>query len=193
MNENLSPEPLTGDAQLTSTGGGGTVESPSLSLAELNKTLGADFKDSSTALKSLKDTKDFVGKRKEDIANELRATVIPQTASDVASKSDVQAINARLFFSENPQYKGYETLISRLGSDPSEVVNSQDFKTVFEKARVADEVANNRSVVSSNARLSQAKSVMDEAVTVANARGTTHEDTALIFARAINQQNNQDN
>lgn len=188
MTEDLSTDTLVDGAVNTPADGGVTVESPALTLAELNKQLGSDFKDPSTALKALKDTKDFVGKRKEDIAAEVKAS-LSQTAPDAASKSDVQALNNRLFFSENPRYKGYENLITKLGSNPAEVVESEDFKSVFEKAKVADEVAKQKSVVSSNSRISQERSINDNAVTVANARGTTQEDVALVFARAINEAN----
>lgn len=190
MSNDPSTETLADASQLNAADGGVTVESPALTLVELNKHLGADFKDTATALQSLKETKNFVGKRKEDIAAEVRAG-LQQNASDVASKSDVQALNNRLFFSENPQYKGYESLITRLGQNPAEVVTSEEFKSVFEKAKVADEVAQSKSIVSSNARISQTKSILDDAVTVTNARGSTNEDTALVFARAINEANNQ--
>jgi hypothetical protein len=190
MTENPSPETLAETSRTSAADGGGTVESPALTLAELNKQLGSDFKDPSTALRALKDTKDYVGKRKEDIANELRAAVVPQTAPDMATKSDVQALKNQLFYSQNPQYKGYESMINKLGADPAEVVDSPEFKTVFEKVKVADEVAQSKSVVSSNARLSQAKNVMDSAIETANARGSTQEDVALIFARDINARNN---
>lgn len=188
MDNNLSTEPLAGESHVASADGGVTVEKPALSLEDLNKHLGANFKDTATALQALKDTKDFVGKRKEDIANELKAVV---STSDVASKSDVQELKSQLFYSQNPQYKGYEGLISKLGADPSAVVDSTDFKAVYEKAKVADEVAGNKSIVSSNSRISQAKSTTDSAINVANARGTTGEDVALVFASAINEGNNQ--
>jgi len=187
MTENPSPETLADDAHVTSPDGGGTVESPALTLVELNKFLGSDFKDASTALKALKDTKDFVGKRKEDIAAEVKAG-LQQTAPDAATKSDIQALKNQLFYSQNPQYKGYETMINKLGQDPAEVVGSEEFKTVFEKVAKADEVAQSKSVVSSNSRLSQSKSTIDEAVGIANARGTTLEDVATVFATAINKE-----
>lgn len=188
MNENPSPETLVGEPQLSTSNGGGTVESPSLSLAELNSILGADFKDTSTALKALKDTKDFVGKRKEDIAAEVKAS-LQQTASDVASKSDVQELKNQLFYAQNPQYKGYESLIKKLGNNPADVTNSEEFKTVFEKATIADEVVNNKSVVSTNSRLSQSQSVVSDAIGIANARGSTIEDVATMLAKGINQDN----
>lgn len=192
MNENLSPDTLVDASHVAAANGGGTVESPTLTLAELNKTLGADFKDPSTALKSLKDTKDFVGKRKEDIANELRAAVIPQNAPDAALKSDVQALRDDLFLAQNPQYKPHMELLKKINpNDLSEAAGDPLFKGLYEKAQVADEVTNNKSVVASNARLSQARSTTEQAVGIANARGTTQEDVALIFARSINDANNQ--
>ena len=85
MTENPSTETLAGAEQnVPASDGGVTVESSALTLADLNKQLNSNFKDVPTALKSLKDTKDYVGKRKEDIAAELTRsqTVVP---SDVAS------------------------------------------------------------------------------------------------------------
>lgn len=184
MTENLSPEPLVGGAHVESANGGGTVESPALTLVDLNKHLGSDFKDVPTALKALKDTKDFVGKRKQDIVAEV-------TPANDSLTSEVQSLKRDMFFSNNPQYKGYENLITKLGSDPAEVVRMTEFTNVFEKAKSADEIAQNKSVVSSNARLSQSKSITDEAIAVANSRGTTGEDVATVLARAINIGNNE--
>lgn len=190
MTENLSPETLADGAHVTPADGGGTVETPALTLADLNKQLGADFKDVPTALRALKDTKDYVGKRKEDIAAEVKAG-LQQSASVSHLESDVQSLKNQLFFTSNPQYKDYESLISKLGSDPAEIVNLPEFKDVYEKAVKADEIVSSRSVVSSNARLSQNKTVVDSAIQVANFRGSTGEDVAMTFAQAINQQNNQ--
>lgn len=185
MTENLSPETLVDGAHVTPANGGGTVESSALTLAELNKHLGSDFKDTATALKALKDTKDFVGKRKDDIVAEVRSSLQPNANVDDTLKHDVQSLKSRLFFSENPQYRGMEAVISKFGTDPAEVVKSPEFTSVFEKVKLADEVSSNKSVVSSNSRLSQSKTVLDEAVNVANARGATNEDVATVLARGI--------
>lgn len=187
--DNPSSETLAGEAHVDSSDGGETVDSPALSLAELNKYLGSDFKDAPTALKALKDTKDFVGKRKEDIAAEVRATLPVTPQNDSAElKSDVQALKDQLFFSENPQYKDYISIIKKMGTNPSEVVESEDFKKLFEKVKVADEAAQKRSVVSSSSRLAETKTTTDNAIAVANARGSTTEDVALALARGINQE-----
>ena len=183
MNENPSPTPLVDGSHVAPANGGGTVESPSVSLAELSKVLGTDFKDPSTALKAIQDTKSYVGKRKEDIAKEL-ASQQPQV--DTASKSDVQSLRNDLFISQNPQYKDYVNVLQKISPNLAEAAADAGFKVIFEKVKAADEVAQNKSVVSSNQRLSQTKSTIDNAVTVANARGTTQEDVALVFAREIN-------
>jgi hypothetical protein len=189
MSENPSPEPLAEATHVDAADGGGTVESPALTLAELNTFLGSDFKDTSTALQSLKETKNFVGKRKEDIAAEVKASLITTMQPDESLKSDVQSLKNELFYTQNPQYKGYEGLLSKLGSNPAEAVSSPEFQQVFEKAKVADEITQNKSVVSSNSRLSQPSApVIEQAVNVANARGTTQEDVAMVFAQAINKE-----
>lgn len=190
MTENPSPETLADGAQLTPADGGGTVESSALSLKELNDKLGSNFKDAPTALQALKDTKDFVGKRKEDIAAEVRASLIP-ASSEVASKSDVQDLKNSLFLSENPQLKDYVDTLKAVNPDLAEAVKAPGLQNLLDKAKSADEVVQNRSVVQSNSRLSQAKSVVDQAISVANARGSTGEDVALQFASAINADNNQ--
>ena len=188
--DNPSSETLADAAHVDAADGGETVDSPALTLAELNKYLGSDFKDAQTALKSLKDTKDFVGKRKEDIAAEVRASLPVTPQNDSADlKSDVQALKDRLFFSENPQYKDYAQLIKKMGNDPSEVVGSEEFKQLFEKVKIADEAAQKRSVVSSSSRLAETKTTTDNAIAVANARGSTIEDVAIALARGINQGN----
>lgn len=197
MTDNNNSSTVPGDAHVTSAEGKENVGSTdTLSLAELNSILGRNFSDKPSALKALKDTQDFVGKRKEDIAKELQvntATASSQSASnaapngDVASKSEVNELKNRLFFSENPQYKGYEAIIKKMGSDPADVVNSEEFKTVYEKGRVADEVAQKKSVVTSSARLAENKTHVDRAIQVANATRSAA-STADVLATAIREE-----
>ena len=186
MTENPSTEPLADGAVNTPADGGVTVESPALTLAELNKSLGADFKDTSTALKALKDTKDFVGKRKEDIAAEVKAG-LQQSAPDMSKiESDVQSLKNELFYSQNPQYKDLAPLITKLGGDPAEVVGSEEFKAVYGKVAKADEIAQSQSVVNSNNRISSPPDVLTGAVEIANSRGTGTSDVATFLAQHIN-------
>jgi hypothetical protein len=123
-----------------------------------------------------------VGKRKEDIVAEVQSS-----ANTDELKSDVQALRRDLFYSQNPQYKGLEAVIAKFGTDPAEAVNSPEFKNVFEKVQIADGIDKNKSVIHSNARLSETKTIMEEAVAVANSRGTTIEDVATVLARQMNK------
>lgn len=177
---------LTDDSQLAAThvdaGGEQSAVADTLSLAEINSTLGKDFKDKATALKSLRDTQSYVGKKIDAVS--------PAPVIDNALKSEVDSLKKEVFYASHPELKGHETMLNALGSNPAEAYQSDAFKSYLEKAKVADEVAQTKSVVSSNSRLSQTKTIMDEGVNMANARGSTGEDTALVFARAINEANN---
>lgn len=178
---------LAGDAQLTSADGAAAVDSGTLTLAEMNQVLGKDFKDKESALKALKDTQSYVGKRKEDIAAELRAnnTVTSPQEPDSSLKSEVQNLKDELFYTQNPQFKDLRDVITSMGTNPAEVVDSPAFKKVYEKVQVADKVETSRSVVSSSPRLAQSQSVVDSAIQIANARGTTSGDIAEALARGI--------
>jgi len=183
---NPSSETLADGAHVTPADGGETVGTAASTLAELNKILGGNFKDLPSALKAVSDTKAFVGKRKEDILAEARLQQSP--APEVASakiEENVKQLENRLFFSENPQYKGYEKLIASMGQNPAEVVNSDAFKEVFEKVKVADEIEQKKSVVNSSPRLAQSKNGLEEAVKIANSRGTDSTTLAEHLAKTI--------
>lgn len=162
--------------------------SDTMSLADINSLLGKDFKDIETAKRSLKETQSYVGKKKEDIAAELASSLPPTPAAPDASSSQLRSIETRLFYSEHPQYKGHEALIASMGADPATVVETEAFKTTFEKLKVADEIAQTRSVVSSSPRLAQTKSATDQAVAVANAAGSSVDQVADVLAKAINEE-----
>lgn len=188
-------ETLPGDAHVTSPDGvAAAVSSDALTLDELNRRLGKEFPDVQSAMKALTDTFSYVGKKKEDIAAEVRRELsanIPQTPAPASQdNAKIQSLETRLFYTENPQYKGYEALINSMGGEknPAEVVNSDVFKDVFSKVKAADASDSRRSVVTSSPHLAQAKSVTDEAVRVANARGSTVDDVALALARGINEE-----
>lgn len=163
-----------------------------LTLTELNKALGKDFKDVPTAIKAVKDTFGYVGKKREDIENELRSKVLsesvqPEQQVDNALASKLQSLEEQLFYSTNPQYKGLESVIKKMGSNPADVVASDEFKSIFEKVQVAEQVEKARSVAPSNSRLAATQSVTDKAIKTANSRGSTAEDIALVFARSLNE------
>lgn len=186
---NLSSEALAGgDGNVAPSDGGETVGADT-ALAELNKILGGNFKDLPTALNAVKETKSFVGKRIEDIKAEVLKEIAPAPDKDSTAKLEemVKPIEKRLFYSENPQYKGYENLIESMGDDPAKVVASDTFKQVFDKVRVADEVTQRQSVVHSSPRIAQFKSATDEAVIIANSTSGNTEMVAAALARGINE------
>lgn len=169
---------LSDPAQLTGADGGAAV-AETLSLAELNALLGKDFKDKATALKSVKDTYAYVGKKVDTVAPAAQVQTNP------AIEAQLNSLKGEIFYANHPEYKGHEAIINAMGSDPAEVVGTAAFKTYFEKAKVADEVAKTKSVVTSNSRLAQTRSVTENAVKAADAgRSDVMIDT---LAKGINE------
>lgn len=187
-NDNLSSETLADEAHVDSADGGETVaNTDTLSLADLNKIFGTTFKDKDAALQAIKDTKSYVGKKKEDVAAELaQSASSASTSNDPELKAQVQSLQNDLFFTANPQFKEHRALIESLGN-PAEVVERPEIKTLLEKAKVADEVEQKKSVVHSSPRLAQTTGAIEQAIKVANATGSK-EMTADVLAQAIRQE-----
>ena len=197
--DNHTEGTLPDETHVDSAGGGAAAVS--LPLAELNTYLGKDFKDTDTALKALKDTQSFVGKRKEDIASEIRVELEAKQAtaaagaanassggsSNTALESTVKSLQEDLFYTNNPQYKDMRDTIKAMGANPADVVQTDAFKKVFEKVQVANDVESKKSVVSSNARLAQTKTHTENAVAVANAAGSSKEDVAAALVGGIRE------
>jgi hypothetical protein len=177
--------PLADGAQLTPADGTGAVDANTLTLAEMNSVLGKDFKDKESALKAVKETFNFVGKRREDIEAEVRAA-LPAQNSDSVSKSEFKTLQDDLFYTNNPQYQAHRNLISKMGGSPAEVVASSEFKAVFDRMKVADEADASKSIVTSNSRLASTKTNTDRAIEIANASGSSTEDVALALAASMN-------
>lgn len=118
----------------------------SLTLEELNSTLGKRFKDKESALKALKDTQEFVGTRKSD----LEALASSQAEG---IKQEMRQLKENLFYKDNPKYAPYRATISKLGSNPEEVVASAEFKSFLDKAVSYDESQNLKTVLSSSPRI----------------------------------------
>jgi hypothetical protein len=185
--DNLSSETLASTAHVDALDGGETVASPALSLSDLNSYLGSDFKDTATALKALKDTQSYVGKKKEDVAAEIRASAPAQSpAIDESLKLELQSIKNEMFYSAHPEFSGYKTLIAKMGGSPAEVTGSEEFKSIFEKVKIADEAVQKRSVVSSSSRLGEAKTATQDAIALANSRGVSTADVAMSLAKSMN-------
>lgn len=180
MTETNNPtDPTLSDATHVDAADGGAAVAETLSLAELNTLLGKDFKDKATALKSVKDTYAYVGKKVDTVASTAQA----QSSPEIEAK--LNSLEQQVFYANHPEYKGHEAIIKAMGSNPAEVVGTDAFKTYFEKAKVADDVAKTKSVVASNSRLAQQQTHTEDAVKAANSGRT---DVMLeTLAKGINE------
>lgn len=143
---------------------GGENVSETLTLEDLNKTLGKDFKDIETAKKSLVDTQKFVGKKIEK-AEPKEDPSVKETLENLQSQ-----LNESNFYRDNPEYNNEETkaLIKEIGGDPTEVVQKDVFKNIFEKTSAYDKSQESKSVLHNSSRLGQASTKMDDAKTSLN-------------------------
>lgn len=150
-------------------------EAETVSLKDLlGKELGKEFDSDESALKAVKDTFSYVGKKKEAIAEEVKSSLGVDTSN---LESRLKSIEEENFFSSNPGYNTPEirSLIKEMaGNRPlSDVVNSETFKTVFEKVKAHDEIASSKSVLQSNPRLGKSFSALDEAKEAASKGDTS--------------------
>lgn len=180
--KDITPDLLPEEPQLSPAGDEGTVDKPSeapattLTLEQINKELGKDFKDLPTALKSVKDTYNYVGKRKEDIIKEVQSG-----SADTAK--EIREIKENLFFKDNPQYAPYRAIMMKLGDNPASVAEMPEFKTTFEKAKGYDDSQNLRSVLVSNPRLAASKDTLTKAREAGLAGNNDERDT--LVGRAV--------
>ena len=130
-----------------------------LTLDELNTFLGKNFKDKDSALKSLKDTFSYVGKKKEDITPKIDPN---QFISREQYETD-------MFYSRNAEYATPEVrevidaMAKAKGLSPKDVVSSDTFKAVFSKVKGYDESQSLKSVLETNPRLASTRDAFSQA------------------------------
>lgn len=124
-----------------------------LTLEELNAFTGKHFPTKESALKSIKDTYTAVVQK-----------ATPVDTSGFVSKAEFEEAT---FYAKHPEYESHKEIISALatknGKTPSEVVEMDTFKTVFNKVKAADEIEASKSVLHSNPRLGQVTDKMTQA------------------------------
>ena len=153
-----------------------SAQPESLTLEELNKHLGKRFTDKATALKALKDTYEFVGTRKADLEN--------LAASKTAGvEHELRELKENLFYKDNPKYSKYRAVISKLGSNPEEVIASTEFKAVLDGAVGYDESQNLKTVLQSNPRIQSSTNKLSQA-SEAMKQGR-HDDASSHAAQAV--------
>lgn len=154
-NPNINDQALGGEPQLSPAPATASVEAKpdTLTLEELNQKLGKNFTDKETAIKALKDTFSFVGKRREDIEREVYSKYEPAIDEVKKTSEELAILRKEIFYKDNPQYAAHRNLIDRLGKSPAEVVNNPDFKQLFEKADGFDKSQNLKTVLETSPRI----------------------------------------
>ena len=152
-----------------------------MSLKELNEHLGKDYPDKETALKSIKDTFSYTGKRKEDIKDELLSELKKSDNDDRITKLENMLLEAN-FYAENPQYKPYKDVITKFGGNPSEAIKDPVFQSTFKKVSAFDETEKSRSVLHSNPRLGRITDKITEAKTALTGGDTQKANDAAVDA-----------
>lgn len=135
-----------------------------MTLAELNALTGKSFPTKDAALKSIKDTFSYVGKKKEDVRAEVLAE-ISTTNSNEALSGQIAELRKEAFFDKNPQYADPEvrSLINKLGANPAEVVNTPEFKAIFTKVAGYNDGVKLKTVLESNPRIATSRDNLSKA------------------------------
>jgi len=161
-----------------------TVEA--LSLAEINASLGKNFPTKDAAIKAFKDTFSYVGKKKEDIEKEVRANLA--TSDEITKLSQkLDAVEKERFFDKNPQYAdpAVRKLIETIGGNPSEVVNREEFRTVFEKASGYDKSSKLKTVLESNPRMVASRDNLSKANDIVKNTGRVTNEVESLALQAV--------
>lgn len=117
-----------------------------MTLEEINASLGRNYATKEEALKGIKSTFNYVGKKTE----------VPQIDTSQFVKRD--ELEAAEFFAENPEMKPYKAILGKFreeGQSFEAVLQNETVKSLIDKAKAYDEVQKSKSVLESNPRLGQ--------------------------------------
>ncbi len=165
MSENdITDQPLTGEDDVASADGEAAVGEPDGGgqpttdiKTVLGKLLNKDFPTDEAALKAVKDTFSYVGKKQQSV-------VPPELAKKVQELEGIaKSTKDSLFYSEHPELKPYRQIIEAMGNDPDKVSQSEIFKGVVTKLQAHEEMEKSKSVLQSNPRLGVATDKMTQA------------------------------
>lgn len=176
--EQTTTEPTLAGDKGTPSSDGTTAGNGSISLEEINTILGKDFKDADTALKSVKDTFNYVGKAGQlnetmsKLTNELgmsedgvisalqnlKQPAVPEV--DPSKFISKEQYDTDMFYKDRTDLEPYRGVLDALafkeGKTLGEVAESDTFKAIYEKASGFDEIQSKRSVLETNPRLNSA-------------------------------------
>jgi len=153
--DNLTTESLPDGAQNVPSPGGDVAESEVASLKDvLNTALGKDFPSDEAALKAVKDTFNFVGKRTDPQV--VEKPVVPQEVmSEISSLK--KTVEESQFYAQNPDYNNddFKSMVALSGKTPADLVSAPGFKEQYDKIKAYNEIEKSKSVLQSNPRLGQ--------------------------------------
>lgn len=175
--ENITSEGQLGDAAVASESSNPkeTVSNEvaeSLSLKELNDYLGKNYKDKTSAIKSIKDTFSFVGKKIEASAP------VSHDNGDVARQ--LKEMKTELFYSKHPEYESFKGAISKMGENPADVIMMPEFKDIFDRASSFDKIQKTKTVLESNPRIGQIRNKQKEATEALQSRNYEKADSIAV-------------
>jgi hypothetical protein len=155
----ITPEVLPSEED---NGGASGAAPEALSLEEISAHLGKQFPSKEAALKAMKDTFKFAVTKEETIKAKVLSELSSKVQTDELAK-EVSELKKNAFYDKKPEYAEYRGIIDKLGSNPAEIVESPEFKAIFEKAQEGVKAQKSRTVLDSNPRLGQAIDNMSEA------------------------------
>ncbi len=155
------------------------VPTDGMTLSELNATLGKNYPTREAALKSIKDTFSYVGKKVDDVKREVMAETQNNGRIDQLAK-ELEEERKERFYDRNPQYVSVRNVIEKFGGNPVEVVNSPEFKEIFEKVSGYDESQKLKTVLESNPRLSSSRDSLNKAREIAQSGRPTDEVESMV-------------
>ena len=177
--ENITSDPITDDLDVESADGEDeavsedvteekdTAEIADLSLEDINKTLGKDFPSKEAALKSIKDTYSYVGKKKEKIAEEVKPS-----PDNFVTKDQYEA---DVFFAQNSDLSDVRSIIEAKakaeGVSVKEAAKAEDITKVIEAVKSQSESQEAKNVLESNSRISDKDSDYQKDFATAQATG----------------------
>lgn len=189
MDTTINPGGATADAsQLNAAvppSNAGVPVPEALTLPELNQLLGRDFKSKDSALKSIGDTFKFATTRVADVTKVAEAKV-DENYKKLAEGFEAQS--REMFFLQHPEHAPNRKLIESLGSNPSDVVNSDVYKEVSGKLSEHDKTVKLKTVLESNPRLAASRDNMTKAADLKKSNnGFMSEEIENLVTKGVNE------
>lgn len=145
-------------------------------LDEINSFLGKNFQSKETALKALKDTQSYVGKKTDDFEKELKER-------GYLSRADLEN---ELFFRDNPAHANNKDLLEAIalknGTSLKDAAGSESYKKLFDGASNYEKSESLKSVLNPSPRLQQA---VDRTANIQQLKASGNDDAAASEAARI--------